>query len=58
MGDTESTTPDPIHVLEKLDAVFDSLKCAAKLNVAFGFVTKNVEDGSCNFYHAHESNIL
>ena len=51
MEDTESTTFPWIlriqNVLEKLDFVFDCLKCAAKLNVAFGFELKNGEDGSC-----------
>ena len=42
-------------LLEKLDVVFDSLKCAAKLTVAFGFVLKNVEDGSCRYYYAHDN---
>ena len=38
---------DPKQLSEKLDVVFDNLKCEAKLKVAFGFVFKNVEDGSC-----------
>ena len=29
---------------DKLDYVFKELKCAAKVNLAFGFVLKNVED--------------
>ena len=29
----------------KLDYVFTELKCAAKVNIAFGFVLKNKEDG-------------
>ena len=37
---------DPKYLLEKLDVVFDSLKRAAKLTVALGFLLKNVEDGS------------
>ena len=45
----------PKNLLEKLDVVFDSLKCAATLNVAFGFVLKYVEDGSCKYYFAHEN---
>ena len=32
---------------DKLDYVFKELKCAVKVNLAFGFVLKNVEDGSC-----------
>ena len=51
-------TLDPKYVLEKLDVVFDSLKCAAELNVAFGFVLKNVEGGSCRYNYAHENNTL
>ena len=51
-------TVDPKYLLEKLDIVFDSLKCAAMLNVAFGFVLQNVEDGSCRYYYAHEINTL
>ena len=37
-------TLNPEYLLEKLDVMFDSLKGAAKLNVPFGFVLKNVED--------------
>ena len=39
-------TLDTKCLFETLDVAFDSLKCAAKLNVAFDFVIKNVEDGS------------
>ena len=31
---------------DKLDYVFKELKCAAKINLAFGFVLKNFEDGT------------
>ena len=30
---------------EKLDHFFNNLKCAAKVNLAFGFILKNIEDG-------------
>ena len=30
---------------EKLDRVLDKLKCVAKLNLALGFILKNIEDG-------------
>ena len=30
---------------EKLDRVLDNLKCAAKLNLALGFILKVIEDG-------------
>ena len=32
---------------DKLDYVIKELKCAAKVNLAFGFVLKNFEDGMC-----------
>ena len=32
---------------QKSHLVFKGLECAAKVNLAFGFVLKNVEDGSC-----------
>ena len=34
------------------------LKCAAKVNLGFGFVLKNVDDGSCRFFCAHEINTV
>ena len=43
---------------DKLDYVFKELKCAAKVNLAFGFVLKNVEDGSCRYFNAHENNTV
>ena len=43
---------------DKLDYVFKGLKCAAKVNLAFGFVLKNVEDGSCRYFYAHENNTV
>ena len=49
-------TLDPKKLLEKLAFVLASLKCAAKLNVAFGCVLKNVEDGCCRYFCAHENN--
>ena len=43
---------------DKLDYVFKELKCAAKVDIAFGFVRKNVEDGSCRYFYAHENNTV
>ena len=43
------------YLQEKLDVVFYILKCASKLNVAFGFVLRNVEDGSWRSHYAHEN---
>ena len=33
-------------VNEKLDHFFNNLKCSAKVNLAFGFILKNIEDGA------------
>ena len=43
---------------DKLDYVLKELKCAAKVNLAFGFVPKNLEDGMCRYFHAHENNTV
>ena len=45
-------------ITKKLDLAFKGLKCAAKVNPAFGFVLKKVEDESCTYFHAHESNTV
>ena len=45
-------------VNEKLDLFFNKLKCAAKVNLAFGFVLKNIEDGGFRYFYAHENNTL
>ena len=42
----------------KLDLVLKGLKCAAKVNIAFGFLLKNVEDGSWRYFHANENNTV
>ena len=45
------------HTLnQRLDTVLEKFKCAAKLNVAFGLVLKNVEDWTFSSYYAHENN--
>ena len=47
------------HVIEeKLDRVLDKLKCVAKLNLALGFILKNIEDGKFRYFYAHENNTL
>ena len=52
------STFDNYLINQKLDLVFKGLKCAAKINLAFGFVLKNVEDGSCRYFCAHENNTV
>ena len=45
-------------VNEKVDHFFNTLKCAAKVNLAFGFILKNIEDGGFRYFYAHENNTL
>ena len=45
-------------VNEKLDHFFNNLKCAAKGNLAFGFILKNIEGGGFRYFYAHENNTL
>ena len=42
----------------KLDYLFQQLKCAAKVNLAFVFLLRNIEDASCRYFYAHENNTL
>ena len=51
-------SPNRQLLIKKLTLVFDSLKGAANFNEAFGYVLKNVEDGSCRYYYPHEKNTL
>ena len=43
---------------DKLDYVFKELKCAAKVNLAFGFVVKINRDGMCKYFYAHQNNTI
>ena len=45
-------------VNEKLDHFFSNLKCAAKVNLALGFILKFIEDGGFRYFYAHENNTL
>ena len=45
-------------VNEKLDHFFNKLKCAAKENLDFVFILKNIEDGTFRCFYAHENNAL
>ena len=49
---------DMVLLNDKLDYVFKELKCAARVNLASGFVLKNVEDGSSRYFYAHENNMV
>ena len=43
---------------DKQDYVFKELRCAAKVNLAFGIVLKNIENGMCRYFYAHENNAI
>ena len=45
-------------VNEKLDLLFNNLKCAANVNLAFGFILKNKKDGGFRYFYAHENKTL
>ena len=45
-------------VNQKLDIFFNNLKCVAKVNLAFGFILKNIQDGGFRYFYAHENNTL
>ena len=45
-------------VNKKHDYFFNNSKCAAKVNLAFGFILKNIEDGGFSYFYAHENNTL
>ena len=45
-------------VNEKLDHFFKNWNCAAKVNLAFGFLLKNIEDGGFRCFYAHDNNTL
>ena len=43
---------------DKPDYESKEAKHAAKVNRAFGFVLKNLEDGMYRYFHAHENNTI
>ena len=45
-------------VEEKFDHVFKNMICGAKVNLAIGFILKNIEDGRLKCLYAHENNTL
>ena len=45
-------------VNEKIDHFLNNLKCAAKVNPAFGVFLKNIEDGGFRYFYEHENNTL
>ena len=45
-------------VKEKLDHFLNNLKCAEKVNLASGFILKNIEIGGFRYFYAHENKTL
>ena len=43
---------------EKSSRVLDKVKCVAKLNLALGFILKNIEDGKFRYFYALGNNTL
>ena len=43
---------------DKINDVFKELICAAKINLAFGFVLKNLEDRMCSYFYVHENKVV
>ena len=52
------STFDNFLINEKSDLVFKGHKCAVEVNLAFGIVLKNVENGSCRYFYTHKNNTL
>ena len=42
----------------KLDQFFNNSKSAAKVNLAFGFILRNIEDGGFRYFYANKNNTL
>ena len=47
---------DPHEINKKLKEVFEKLNCAAKVNLALGFILRNVDTEEYRYFHAHENN--
>ena len=48
----------PKFLQKKIQQFSESLHCAAKVNLALGFVLRKVEDGSYRYFYAHENSLL
>ena len=49
---------DTKEINEKLNEVFAKLNCAAKINIAFGFLLQNIETNDYRYFYPHENNLL
>ena len=43
---------------EKFDEVFNKLDSGVEINIALGFVLRNIETGEYRFFYLHENNSL
>ena len=46
------------EINEKLNEVFANLNCAAKFNLALGFLLQNIETNDYRYFYPHENNLL
>ena len=49
---------DTNKINKKLDEIFENFKCAAKVNLALGFLLQIVENNDYHYYYPHENNLL
>ena len=49
---------DTKKINEKEEEVFNKLDSAAKIDIALGFVLRNIETGEYRYFYAHENNTL
>ena len=49
---------DTKEINKKLDEVFANLNCAAKINLALGFLLQNIESNDYRYNYPHENNLL
>ena len=47
---------DPHEIKKKLKELFKKLNCAAKVNLALGFILRNVDTDEYQYFYAHENN--
>ena len=47
---------DPNEINDKLKEVFEKENCAAKVNLALGFILRNVDTDEYRYFYAHENN--
>ena len=47
---------DPHEINKKLKEVFEKINCAAKVNLALGFILRNVDTDEYLYLYAHENN--